>query len=161
RYQDNNRNINSKISFDEDFSLVLTRENVQNIKPHPEVYLKVLEHFEIEAKDCLIIEDSLIGVEAANHAGIEVVASYDQNSDHEIDLIKAKAIYYVEEFSELLSLIQYKHPLKNMPRYILIHDILNTICGLKILLPIWLFYQLTQNPPDFRFSHRLRNPPYL
>lgn len=106
RYQDNNRNINSKISFDEDFSLVLTRENVQNIKPHPEVYLKVLEHFEIEAKDCLIIEDSLIGVEAANHAGLEVVAIYDQHSDHEIDLIKAKANYYVENFAELLSFIQ-------------------------------------------------------
>ena len=103
RYQDNNRNINSKISFDEDFFLILTRENVQNIKPHPEVYLNVLQAFNLRPKECLIIEDSLVGVEAANHAGIEVVAIYDQHSAHEIDLIKAKANYYVENFAELLS----------------------------------------------------------
>ena len=103
RYQDNNRNINSKISFDEDFSLILTRENVQNIKPHPEVYLNILQAFNLRPKECLIIEDSLVGVEAANHAGIEVVAIYDQHSAHEIDLIKAKANYYVENFAELLS----------------------------------------------------------
>lgn len=102
RYQDNNRNINSKISFDDDFALILTRENVQNIKPHPEIYLNVLEHFKIEAKDCLIIEDSLIGVEAANNAGIEVVAIYDQYSAHEIELIKARANYFVQGFTELL-----------------------------------------------------------
>ena len=103
RYQDNNRNINSKISFDEDFSLILTRENVQNIKPHPEVYLNVLQAFNLRPEECLIIEDSLVGVEAANHAGIEVVGIYDQHSAHEIDLIKAKANYYVENFAELLS----------------------------------------------------------
>ncbi|MFV5490734.1 HAD family phosphatase [Acinetobacter sp. ASP199] len=101
-YQDNNQNINAKISFDDDFALILTRENVQNIKPHPEVYLNVLEYFKIEAKDCLIIEDSLIGVEAANNAGIEVVAIYDQYSAHEIDLIKARANYFVQNFTELL-----------------------------------------------------------
>jgi len=102
RYQDNNQNINAKISFDDDFALILTRENVQNIKPHPEIYLNVLEHFKIEAKDCLIIEDSLIGVEAANNAGIEVVAIYDQYSAHEIELIKARANYFVQDFTELL-----------------------------------------------------------
>ena len=73
RYQDNNQKINQKISFDDDFAIILTRENVENIKPHPEVYLNALQHFEIEAKDCLIVEDSLIGVEAANNAGIDVV----------------------------------------------------------------------------------------
>lgn len=102
RYQNHNQNINAKISFDDDFALILTRENVQNIKPHPEVYLNVLEYFKIEAKDCLIIEDSLIGVEAANNAGIEVVAIYDQYSAHEIDLIKARANYFVQNFTELL-----------------------------------------------------------
>src|SRR5690606_12152744 len=106
RYQDTNPNINSNISFDNDFALILTRENVQNITPHPEVYLTVLQTFNLRPEECLIIEDSLVGVEAAHHAGIEVVAIYDQHSDHEIDLIKAKANYYVEDFAELLSFIQ-------------------------------------------------------
>lgn len=72
RYQDNNQNINQKISFNDDFAIMLTRENVENIKPHPEMYLKALQHFDVQAEDCLIIEDSLIGVEAANNAGIDV-----------------------------------------------------------------------------------------
>ncbi|ATO20459.1 haloacid dehalogenase [Acinetobacter sp. LoGeW2-3] len=102
RYLDNNQNINQKINFQDDFALLLTRENVQNIKPHPEVYLNVLKHFDVEAQDCLIVEDSLIGVEAANNAGIEVVAVYDQYSEHEMDLIKDKADYFVQNFTELL-----------------------------------------------------------
>jgi len=105
RYQDNNQKINQKISFDNDFAIILTRENVENIKPHPEVYLNALQHFEIEAKDCLIVEDSLIGVEAANNAGIDVVAIYDQYSAHEMDLIKAKADYFVEDFAGLIKLV--------------------------------------------------------
>lgn len=105
RYQDNNQKINQKISFDDDFAIILTRENVENIKPHPEVYLNALQHFEIEAKDCLIVEDSLIGVEAANNAGIDVVAIYDQYSAHEMDLIKAKADYFVEDFAGLIKLV--------------------------------------------------------
>ena len=106
RYQDNNQNINKKISFNDDFALLLTRENVQNIKPHPEVYFNALQHFQVQAADCLIIEDSLIGVEAANNAGIDVIAVYDQYSVHEIDLIKVQANYFAEDFTELLSLAQ-------------------------------------------------------
>lgn len=106
RYQDNNLNINTKINFNNDFDIILTRENVENIKPHPEVYLNVLQHFQLKPEDCLIIEDSLIGVEAANHAGIEVLAVYDPYSAHEIDMIKAKANYFAKDFAELLDLVQ-------------------------------------------------------
>lgn len=105
RYQHNNQNINQKINFNDDFAIMLTRENVENIKPHPEMYLKALQHFDVQAEDCLIIEDSLIGVEAANNAGIDVVAIYDQYSAHEIEEIKAKADYFVEDFAALLSFV--------------------------------------------------------
>lgn len=103
RYQENNKLINSKIDFSNDFALMLTRENVDNIKPHPEVYLKALQHFDLKPEQCLIIEDSLIGVEAANYAGIDVIAIFDQYSAHEIDEIRANADYFVEDFSTLLS----------------------------------------------------------
>jgi len=103
RYQENNKLINSKVDFTNDFSLLLTREHVDNIKPHPEVYLKALQHFDVPPEQCLIIEDSLIGVEAAKLANIEVAAIYDQYSAHESDLIKAKANYYVEDFAALLN----------------------------------------------------------
>ena len=103
RYQSNNRNIHPKLHFEQDFHLVLTRENVENIKPHPEVYLTAMQHFGLNPEDCLIIEDSLIGVEAANQAGIEVVAIYDQYSEHELEQIKTKADYFVADFAELIT----------------------------------------------------------
>lgn len=105
RYQDNNTLINSKIDFKNDFALILTRENVENIKPHPEVYLTALQHFGFKAEECLIIEDSLIGVEAAKQAGIEVIAIYDQHSAHELEEIKNQANYFVQDYAELLNSI--------------------------------------------------------
>ncbi|WP_425917642.1 HAD family hydrolase [Acinetobacter sp. TSRC1-2] len=113
RYQDNNTLINSQIDFENDFSLILTRENVENIKPHPEVYLTAIQHFGFNADECLIIEDSLIGVEAAKQAGIEVIAIYDQYSAHELEEIKAQANYFVQDYAELLNSI---NGIKNMPR---------------------------------------------
>lgn len=103
RYRKNNVKINQKMNIDELFSLVLTREDVENIKPHPEMYLKAMQHFELNRSECLIFEDSLIGVEAAVNAGIDVVAVYDQYSQHELEQIKQKAQFYVEDYAQLLS----------------------------------------------------------
>lgn len=105
RYQNNNQKIYSKLDFVQDFDIILTRENVQNIKPHPEVYLKAIKHFNIQPEECLIIEDSLIGVEAAYSAGIEVIAIYDQYAVHEQPEIKAKANYFFENFANLIQRI--------------------------------------------------------
>ncbi len=102
RYRQNNINIKQKIDIDEVFSLILTRENVENIKPHPEMYLKAIDYFDVKPEECLIFEDSLIGVEAAHQAGIEVVAIYDQYSAHELEQIKQKANYFIESYTELL-----------------------------------------------------------
>jgi len=44
----------------------------------------------------------VIGVEAGNQAGIEVVAIYDPYSAHELEEIKAKADYFVQDYAELL-----------------------------------------------------------
>ena len=102
RYQQNNQKIYSKLNFKNDFDLILTRENVQNIKPHPEVYLKAIEYFQLQAKDCLIFEDSLIGIEATKQAGIDVVAIYDQYSAHELTEIKAQAKYFAQDYVGLI-----------------------------------------------------------
>jgi len=105
RYQQNNPNIYQNLDFNTQFSLILTRENVTRIKPDPEVYLKTLAHFQITASECLIIEDSLIGVEAAHAAGIQVVAIYDEHSQHEQDQIRLKADYIVQDYKELLEVL--------------------------------------------------------
>lgn len=55
------------------FQAVKHSEDVTHGKPHPEVYLKVMEDMEIEPKECLIFEDTPAGAESAHRAGCNVV----------------------------------------------------------------------------------------
>lgn len=62
------------------FQVIVAAEDVSECKPDPEGYLKALEQLnaaleaEIQAHECLVIEDSLAGIEAAKAAGMRCVA---------------------------------------------------------------------------------------
>jgi len=56
------------------FDFVATRDDVENGKPDPEIYLLVAAELALPPEDCLVIEDSPSGVEAAQAAGMKVVA---------------------------------------------------------------------------------------
>jgi len=66
----------------------------------------------LKPKNVLIIEDSLVGVEAARQAGIDVIAIYDAYSAHELEEIKTQADYFVQDYAELLNAIS---AIKKMP----------------------------------------------
>lgn len=100
-YRYENENIQAKAAIDEYFTLVYTREDVKEMKPHPEIYLKVMETLGVEQKDCLIFEDSLIGIEAANQAGVEVVAIYDRYSEKDQEEIRKRVTFYITDFDEV------------------------------------------------------------
>jgi HAD superfamily hydrolase (TIGR01509 family) len=55
------------------FQAIVTRDDVQNPKPHPEPYLLAARHLGVSPVDCLAIEDSLSGVRAAAGAGMQTV----------------------------------------------------------------------------------------
>ncbi len=55
------------------FDLILAGEDVINGKPNPEIYLKVLEKFNMKPEEALVFEDSEIGMEAAAKAGISFI----------------------------------------------------------------------------------------
>jgi HAD superfamily hydrolase (TIGR01509 family) len=52
------------------FDVVLTRDCYQRSKPDPEPYLCAMERLGLEPAQCLVIEDSRRGLEAARAAGI-------------------------------------------------------------------------------------------
>ncbi len=54
--------------------VVLAREDVQNPKPDPEIYLLAAHKLEVRPLDCIVIEDSPNGVRAGVAAGMNVVA---------------------------------------------------------------------------------------
>ncbi len=53
---------------------VLTREDVTNPKPDPEIYLLAAMRLGVEPRDCLVIEDSPNGAQAGVAAGMNVIA---------------------------------------------------------------------------------------
>lgn len=53
--------------------VVLTREDVKQPKPDPEIYLKACRLLELSPAECLAIEDSPAGVRAALAAGITTI----------------------------------------------------------------------------------------
>ena len=101
-YSNENVNLIKKANLKDYFSIIYTREDVKEIKPNPEIYLKILNILKVEKEQCLVFEDAIEGVEAANNAGIEVVAMYDKYSELARDEIKKKATYYFENYSDVI-----------------------------------------------------------
>lgn len=56
------------------FDVIASREDVEKTKPDPEIYLLVTKKLETAAENCLVIEDSLSGVQAALAARMLCIA---------------------------------------------------------------------------------------
>jgi HAD superfamily hydrolase (TIGR01509 family) len=56
------------------FSLVLTRDDIRDPKPAPDIYLKCASDMNVRPAECLVIEDSPVGVAAAKAAGMTCIA---------------------------------------------------------------------------------------
>ena len=105
-YRKNNQNIINKAPIDDIFTLVYSKGAVKELKPNPEIHFKILKELDVKSSECLIVEDSLIGVEAANNANIDVAVIYDKYSDGNRKEINQLAQYYFEDFEEMLNYIK-------------------------------------------------------
>lgn len=56
------------------FSTIITRDDVQHAKPHPEPYLTALARLNVAAAACFALEDSATGIQSAHDAGLTVLA---------------------------------------------------------------------------------------
>jgi HAD superfamily hydrolase (TIGR01509 family) len=90
------------LELENEFDFVATRDDVENPKPHPEIYLLVARELEVPPGECLVIEDSPAGVEAAKSAGMGVIAvttPFTRQAFREGDLLDRRFI--VDEPSKL------------------------------------------------------------
>jgi beta-phosphoglucomutase len=62
------------------FSVVVSRTEVQNPKPHPEPYHLCLEQLELDRRDCLVLEDSQTGSASAKAAGLTAFGVHTHES---------------------------------------------------------------------------------
>ncbi len=64
------------------FDIIITANDVENFKPHPETFLKCATRMKVEPKFIEVFEDGDLGIEAARNAGMvatDVSEWYDSN----------------------------------------------------------------------------------
>jgi len=66
------------------FDIILSNEDVSNPKPDPEMFIKAMDLLNIKPEECLILEDSEVGLKAAYKSGayvMEVLNPYTLSSE--------------------------------------------------------------------------------
>jgi beta-phosphoglucomutase family hydrolase len=66
------------------FDVIATAAEVKKSKPEPDVFLYVANRLEINAKNCIVIEDAPVGIEAANRAGMGTIALTTTHNKREL-----------------------------------------------------------------------------
>lgn len=64
----------SVMNIENQFKFVITRDEIEYAKPHPEIYLRMKNNLKVEADECIVIEDSVAGIKAALSANMNVFA---------------------------------------------------------------------------------------
>jgi HAD superfamily hydrolase (TIGR01509 family) len=56
------------------FDAVVSGDDVARVKPAPDIFLEAARLLAVDAADCVVLEDSMAGVEGARAAGMRVIA---------------------------------------------------------------------------------------
>jgi len=85
------------------FTTIVTGCTIIQGKPEPDIYLQVAWNLKVNPSDCLVFEDSLVGVQAAKNAGMRVYAIEDESAlEQKQDIIKIADKYFTN-FAEVIS----------------------------------------------------------
>lgn len=87
------------------FDFIVTGEQVENGKPHPDIYLKAAAGVDCAPANCLVIEDALSGLQAGRAAGARTVAIPDPRWLDPAQFA-GKCDFQIENLSELLPLLE-------------------------------------------------------
>jgi beta-phosphoglucomutase len=82
------------------FALIVDGSEVTHAKPDPEAYVLTASQLGVKPEDCVVFEDSSVGVRAAKNAGMYCVAVRNVKAKTWQDLTPAD--FVVESFEELL-----------------------------------------------------------
>ena len=87
-----------RFDLDQYFMAKLSGADLKASKPHPEIFIKAIEATGFEKHECIVIEDSTNGIEAAKAAGVFCIGF---KSPHSINQDYSKADKVISEFSEI------------------------------------------------------------
>lgn len=80
------------------FRVVVNSSHIKRGKPDPEIFLKTAEALHSNPVDCLVFEDSLVGIAAAKAAGMTVIALATTHARDEL----SAADMIIGDYTELL-----------------------------------------------------------
>lgn len=81
---DSTKKVLKKSGLENVFKVIITNDYYEKKKPDPEPYRVTAEKLSLEPQDCVVVEDSQVGVESARSAGMKVIAvpnEYTKNQD--------------------------------------------------------------------------------
>ncbi|QXP60242.1 beta-phosphoglucomutase [Olleya sp. HaHaR_3_96] len=83
----NARPILEKVNLLSKFDAIVDGNDVSKAKPDPEVFLIAAQHLNMKPEDCIVFEDSVAGVQAANTANMISIGIGEKTVLHEADYI--------------------------------------------------------------------------
>ena len=90
----NARTILERVNLKEKFNAIVDGNDVTKAKPDPEVFLIASKLLNVEPKDCIVFEDSVAGVEAANVANMTSIGIGSED-------VLGHAKYVFKDFTEI------------------------------------------------------------
>lgn len=76
--------------------------DINKWKPEPDIFLYAAGQMGFKSSECLVIEDSPSGIQAAKKAGMDVIALAHQHSLGKIEKENVPIIYHISEIIELI-----------------------------------------------------------
>ncbi len=86
-FQRKSRHILEKIDLKDGFSAIVDGTDVSKAKPDPEVFLIAAEKLNVAPQNCVVFEDSVAGVQAANKGEMTSIGIGEEKTLHEADYI--------------------------------------------------------------------------
>ena len=93
------------LGLDEYIDYIITSCEVKNSKPAPDIYLKLMDIFEVKPSECLVFEDIPAGIKAGKKAGAITFAMEDEFSKLQKEKKIALSDYFIEDFREVYDYI--------------------------------------------------------
>lgn len=96
----NAKPILTKVNLLDKFQAIVDGNDVSKAKPDPEVFLIGAKLLDVKSEDCIVFEDSVAGIQAANIAGMISIGIGDETVLHEADYIFKDFTEMSQEFLE-------------------------------------------------------------
>jgi beta-phosphoglucomutase len=92
----NARTILNKLNLTQYFNVIIDGNNIEHSKPNPEVFIKAADCLEVEYSQCMVIEDSNAGIQAAIRANMTpIYISKEQKID---GVIRIENLSFLEKY---------------------------------------------------------------